>query len=334
MSRQTPRIRVKLINRGQPGTLWAGQFPRGETHWGDCEFILDRAATQYDWLVVVDDVSRGNAAAPEPLACADAHTLLVTSEPPTITRYGRAFAGQFAQVLTSQPPAALPHPHRIYAQTGNLWFNCHHFDQLASPTPPDKSKLLSTVCSSKQQKHTLHNARYGFTRWLQGRIPEMDLFGHGIRYIERKFEALDPYRFHLAIENHRAPHHWTEKLADPYLCQAIPIYCGCTNIQDYFPEESYLLIDINEPEQALETIQSTLADPQAYQKRSEALQEARHRVLYQYNLIAVVAEIVCQAYTPDLKPSGRLLYGRQQMRLRHPGDLLSHLLWSAGKSLS
>jgi hypothetical protein len=34
-----------------------------------------------------------------------------------------------------------------------------------------------------------------------------------VRYVERKNDALDPYRYHVVVENHRCPHHWTEKLA-------------------------------------------------------------------------------------------------------------------------
>jgi hypothetical protein len=331
MSRAHPRIRVKLINRGQAGHLWARQTPGDAGVWGDCEFIFARDADAYDWLVVIDDVSRSYTAAPETLACADSHTLLVTTEPPTITRYGRAFSRQFAHVLTSQDPAALPHPHRIHAQTGNLWFNGYHFDHLASSTPPEKSRPLSTVCSSKRQQHTLHNVRLEFTRWLQGKLPAMDLFGHGTRPIEHKYDALDPYRFHLAIENHLAPHHWTEKLADPYLSHTIPIYCGCPNIADYFPAESYVAIDIRRPAEALDIIQAVLADPAAYQNRADALREARRRLLYQYNLIAVVENFIGRHYQPDQPASRRPLYGRKQMRLRHPGDMISHILWSTRK---
>lgn len=328
------RIRAKIIARGQSSNPWSCQTPGGQGIWGECIFLFDRNERNYDWLVVIDDVSRTYAAAPETLACADSHTLLVTTEPPTITRYGRAFSRQFAHVLTSQDPAALPHPHRIHAQTGNLWFNGHHFDHLADAPPPEKSRPLSTVCSSKQQKHTLHNLRLEFTRWLQGKLPEMDLFGHGTRLIAHKYDALDPYRFHLAIENHLAPHHWTEKLADPYLSHTIPIYCGCPNIADYFPAESYVAIDINRPDEALDAIQAVLADPESYQNRSEALREARRRLLYQYNLIAVLEKFIGRHYQPDQPATRRPLYGRKQMRLRQPGDMFSHILWSARKSLS
>ena len=327
------KIRVKIIARGQDSYPWRHQIPGKAATWNHCLFLFNKDEKDYDWLVVIDDISRSYWTSSEQLACADEHTLLVTSEPPTITRYGTKFVDQFAHVLTSHPNEALPHKQRIYSQTGNLWFNGHSFDELVSRDPPKKDGQFSTVCSNKQQKHTIHNDRYQFTQWLCNRIPKLDLYGHGTRFIQHKYNALDPYKFHLAIENYIGPHHWTEKLSDPYLSLAIPIYYGCPNMADYFPRDSYVPIDINEPEEALDTISSVLSDPNAYTKRLDALQEAKHRVLHQYNLIAMLDELISEKFDPKLKASKRPLYGRKQMRFRHPGDLMSHIRWSLQKSL-
>ena len=329
-----PSIRVKIIARGENSEPWASQTSESLGLWGNCKFLFGLDEQDYDWLVVIDDASRRNNAKPITLTCADEHTLLVTTEPPTITHYGRAFTSQFAHVLTSQNPEALPHPNRIYSHTGNLWFNGHSFNNSSSSSLLPKTKEISTVCSNKKQKHTLHNDRFEFTQWLLDKIPSMDLFGHGTRFIENKYDALDAYKFHLAIENHIAPHHWTEKLADPYLSNCIPIYYGCPNISDYFPEGSYIPIDIYKPEEALETIQAVLADPDAYTKRYEALQEARNLVLYKYNLIAMVDQFISKHFDPIRESRKKRLYGRKQMRLRHPSDLLEHIVWSTRKSLS
>jgi len=326
------KIRVKLIHRGQAGTLSIHQFPGKRAQWGDCEFLFALEERNYDWLVVIDDVSRQRSAPPEKLACADAHTLLVTTEPPTITRYGRAFTGQFAHVLTSQDEQALPHPNRIYSHTGNLWFNGHDFDEIQKISFNGKTAEISTVCSSKRQKHTIHNARYEFTQQLKQQLPELEIFGHGVRFIEHKYQALDRYRYHLAIENHIATHHWTEKLADPFLSKAIPIYYGCPNLGDYFPADSYLAIDIKKPDEALSAIKDLISNSAQYTQRLDALTEAQRRILYDYNLMGMLADIVSTHFNSTHACSGRPLFGRKQMRARHPGDLIKHIAWSAKKT--
>lgn len=325
--------RVKIIARGQPSHPWASQSPGGKGHWGTCQFLFERHETAYDWLVVIDDVSRKLKTPPERLSCPRENTILVTTEPPTITRYGKAFASQFHTLITSQDKASLPHQNRIHSATGNLWFHGKTYDELLATPPLEKPLTLSTVCSSKQQKHTAHHARYDFTQWLKTRIPQLDIFGHGVRRIEKKHEALDPYRFHLAIENHLAPHHWTEKFADPILSLCVPIYHGCPNLPDYFPKDSYISIDIRDPENALDTILREINDPESYPKRIPALIEARNLILNKYNLLAMLNQHIQQAGGTKKQSSPHRLFGRKQMRLISPSDLASHLTWKGSHLL-
>jgi hypothetical protein len=325
-------IRVKLIARGQPSHPWARQTPGGSGLWGDCQFLFDLGERDYDWLAVIDDVSRKPSGA-EDLACADEHTILITTEPPTITHYGKAFAAQFHHVLTSQDKTSLPHPRRIHSTTGNLWFHGRSLDELIHGEIPLKESDLSTVCSTKQQGHTLHRARYAFTQWLKSEYPSLQIYGHGVRHVENKHEALDSFRYHLAIENHVALHHWTEKFSDPLLSYCVPIYYGCTNLSDYFPKDSYLAIDINEPTKALETIIAEVSNPDSYTKRRDALVEARRLVLERYNMLAILSEQISALHTAGRAASHRTLFGRKRMRLQNPGDLGSHLLWKIRNSI-
>ena len=112
----------------------------------------------------------------------------------------------------------------------------------------------------------MHSHRVRFTQWMQTQLPQLDVFGHGVRYIEDKSDAIDPYRYHIAIENHICQHHWTEKLSDSFLGLSLPFYFGCPNIADYFPEESYIPIEIGKFSESLETIQRAIRDKE-YEKR-------------------------------------------------------------------
>ena len=74
-------IRVKLLSRLDPAE-WARYLPGERPVWGDCEFISDREARDYDWLVVCDDKPPASGhtqqTAVEPLACPRINTVLVT----------------------------------------------------------------------------------------------------------------------------------------------------------------------------------------------------------------------------------------------------------------
>lgn len=78
---------------------------------------------------------------------------------------------------------------------------------LRGPTEADKAHTISTIYSSKRQWHTMHAQRFAFIQRMRELLPEMDVFGRGATPMDDKADALAPYRYHLAVENHIAPHH-------------------------------------------------------------------------------------------------------------------------------
>jgi len=313
MADSTSNIRVKFLCRAQPD-IWANLFfPGGNPTWARCDFIFDREAREYDWLVVYEDLpATGTERRPmreELLACPRQNTILLTTEPPSIKVYGKGLTSQYGCILTSQPQWALPHPNRIFRSQAMHRFyglDLHAtganltFDQIAANPPLAKSADLSTVCSAKQQKHTLHNQRFQFTNELKKLLPEMEIFGHGVRPMANKAEALDDYRYHLTIENYIGEHHFTEKLTDAFLGATLPFYCGCPNAADYFPEDSFIPLDINNIADSAEIIQRSIRNNE-YEKRLPAILEARQRSLYRYNMFAIIAEEIEKRHVVGMK---------------------------------
>ena len=85
-----------------------------------------------------------------------------------------------------------------------------------------KTRTISTVCSIRQGRLTLHYKRYNFTNKLKDRIPELDIYGHGVKTMNDKAEALDAYQYNIVIEDHVYRHHLTEKLPDAFLGYTLP----------------------------------------------------------------------------------------------------------------
>jgi hypothetical protein len=146
----------------------------------------------------------------------------------------------------------------------------------------------------------------------------MDVYGRGALPLDDKAEAVAPYRYHVAIENHIGLHHWTEKLADPFLGLALPFYCGCPNAADYFPAESFIPIDMKDPEGAARLIRQAIADNE-YEKRLPAIIEARRRVMHEHNFFAVVTRVIAERHDVLPAPDGpRALYSRHALRRQRP----------------
>jgi len=335
-------IRIKLLGKFKPshdGAGWFNRFPNGSpgnTKWDNCDFTFDRHDRHYDWLVVWDDLpsvsGERHTLWEEQLACPRENTLLVTTEPSSIKVYGKRFLQQFGHVLTSQEPWAVGHhPGTVREQTSYVWFYADsakrgRYDSIKKNIPLAKTGVISAVCSTKKQRHTLHRKRYDFVMGLKESIPEIEIFGRGIRFIEEKADAIDPYRYHVAIENFYGSHHWTEKLADTFLGGAMPVYYGCPNAEDYFPPESLLRIDISNAEESAEIIRSAIKD-RLYEKNLHAILESRRRIVEEYAPPINIARLVNRLHNLDAQPPGpnEVIASRHQMRSRSISNKLSYL---------
>ena len=328
---QTPPIRVKFMARSMRTYVsterWERQLPGAGTDWGNCRFIFDIECREYDWLAVYHDIHREKwTLGIEHLACPREKTILITTEPSTITVYGTDYLRQYGVVLTSQEPWAISHPNAVFNQPGLIWFygvpdpgeRMLTYDEITAAPPPEKTRKISTVCSSRMGKLTLHYKRVQFTDRLKAEIPLLDVFGHGVNPMSDKAEVLDPYEYHIAIENHVYPHHLTEKLPDAFLGYTLPFYHGCPNAADYFPKESFVPIDFEDYERTRDIIRSTIANDE-YKDRLPYIIEARRRVLEEHNLFAVLEREISRR---DSSSAGQQPYGvimnRQTLRFKRP----------------
>lgn len=326
---------VKMVMRGDTEKEFSPymfQTPHNSAIWENCKFTFNPLVREYDWLVIFDDVPKILPKQTEILNCPKENTILVTSEPSSITYYGKAFANQFHYLITNHSEKRLPHPNAIRSQTGIYWIYGKDFDNIVKDDALTKTKKLSTICSNKREGFTMHKKRYDFTALMEQEIPELERFGRGFKFVEKKYEAIDDYEFHVVIENHLEKHLWSEKLADAFLGFCVPIYCGAPNIYDYFPKDSLIRIDIDKPKEAIQIIKDVISIPGEYQRRFKAVKEARRRVIYEYNLVAMISAIVNKApkypFTPDQK-----IRGRRYMRATHIDDLFGYFGFRIGNFL-
>lgn len=324
------KIRVKFISKNLIPAFQLFDLP--QKYGSQIEWVLDKDAREYDWFVVYDDLppqkNERLTLGVEELACPQDRTILLTYEPSSVKFYGQDYTDQYGMVLTSHELSTLPHRNRFDMPPIGRWLYGGIEQMNAHPSAPSKNLDVSVFGSPKAQKHTLHHRRAEFlTAMAEGLGEAIDVFGKGYKFVEHKAEGIDAYRYHIAVENHIGPHHWTEKLSDSYLGYALPFYVGCTNVEDYFPEESYIRLHISDAEGALDLIQRAIIDNE-YEKRLDAIIEARRRVVEDYNLGNFVARHILENDTvPVPNASGKIL-SRHAMQRR---DLMTFFRYASGK---
>jgi len=292
---------------------WRRQLPSGQSAFGGVEFFAP--VSEADIVFVYDALPDGKLVLKQTVPA-----VFVASEPENVKRYSTAFLAQFDAVITSDRET--PHPKRIFIQAGLPWHvGCMAAGGKLLDTPmtfedfeahePRKTRLVSVVSSDKAFTPE-HRARLAFVEKLKAALgDQVDVFGRGIADFADKRDVLDAYRYHIAIENCAIEDYWTEKLADPYLTLTFPIYHGCPNIRDYFPEEALQPINIYKPDEAVEIIRQVIGSDLAEQRR-EHLLEARRRVMHEHNVFGLLAGVARDMLAGDGTS------GQQRVRTLYP----------------
>lgn len=224
--------------------------------------------------------------------------VLTTSEPYSILSYPKGYCKQFGLVCSCQEQ--LQHHNIIYTPALLPWYIGAKFDRgtgipqmdyddFKHQKPPHKEKLISVITSNKAFTQG-HQDRITFVEKLKAYYGDrLDIYGKGFRDFDDKWDVLAPYKYHIAIENSQSNFYWTEKLSDCYLAGTYPIYCGCRNIHDYFPQEALLNIDIHDIDKSIAAINRVINDEQHFETAGPVLEACKELVLEDYNIFNYIA---------------------------------------------
>lgn len=299
MPDQTAEPKVHIFTTLEPA-LFLKQFPGFSPHFGGLHFTFGTEVPDETDVLIVH--TRASYSIPTYLP--RERTVFFAGEPDVIHPYGAAFLNQFGLVMsattrplkTDQLRSAfcavwfagfdMSKPRTDEHLLGYDWFR-------AQPIPPKIDKI--SIVTSNKAATPYHRKRLEFIGELVKLIPDrIELFGHGHRTVPDKKDALLPYRYHLAIENGEGRDVWTEKLSDPYLCWAFPFYAGCSNLGDYFPQDAYHYIDLDNPRAAAADM-VRLMDNGHWDKVRPVLDTARERVLEDYNIATMFTRLARMA---------------------------------------
>jgi hypothetical protein len=117
---------------------------------------------------------------------------------------------------------------------------------------------------------------------------EIDLWGFGWNPLHDKRDAIDPYRYTLAIENDLSEHYWTEKLSDAILGYSIPIYSGATKVQNYFLGEIPQIQYAADMDIAINSVKNII--DKTYEVGD--LIQNHKQILFQHNLFYLLESVI------------------------------------------
>jgi hypothetical protein len=223
--------------------------------------------------------------------------MIILGECTSIRSYDKSYLNQFGTVIGAHKTV-----HQKHRQPpGHGWFFENDFAELESFKPIHKNHELSLISSNKIFTRG-HRQRLDFCQQLAEDFGcQNHFFGRGINEFSSKWTPLKNYKYTIAIENSREDHWITEKLTDPYLAYTFPFYYGAQNAIDYYPENSFTAIDINDYAASKAAIETVLNNDKHYLEHQKYLAEARHIYLYQHVFTNHIDRFVTRNETKSTK---------------------------------
>jgi hypothetical protein len=163
---------------------------------------------------------------------------------------------------------------------------------------PNSYNLLETESYIKKTKHISavssdkHLHRTSFIKSIIANFSDrIDYFGNIFTgkcvTSEQRRKAFSQYSMSVCIENCAQENYFTEKITDSILSWCMPLYWGCPNIDQFLPEGSYRLINLDQPDQIMEIANKPISNQEI-----KAMQEARNLILNKYNIWATIHNIL------------------------------------------
>jgi hypothetical protein len=257
---------------------------QGSPHkWKGAEFHYQPDGGGYDaWIVWQSNLGLAETTS---LDCPPTRTLLVLREPPDILTLPADYVKQFAGILG--PDSRYRRPDTFFQQFGQVWHVEKTWQELVDCPPPEKRGWISAVTSSKAgtagQKRRLRLLE-DLKAHFKDRLVH---FGRGHNETLSKWDAILPFRYHLALENGSWPHYWTEKLCDAYLGWSYPLYVGCPNLGEYFEKDSYLRLNPDDPQGSIQAIER-LIESDGYENAIPLVERSRNKILKEFHFYPTI----------------------------------------------
>ena len=108
-----------------------------------------------------------------------------------------------------------------------------------------------------------------------------------------KEHCITPYKYYLAVENNWQDYYVTEKLWEPLLCETMPFYMGCKNIESLLPCSRGLVTLSTDIEQSWLTIKRAIVNDEG-SRQLDWIREMKQWILTRHSLFAQVYLIILQ----------------------------------------
>jgi len=177
------------------------------------------------------------------------------------------------------------------------YLNAVQYSFKVRDAPQTKKEKVSSILSSKYNDPG-HKLRVDFIKQNEDLF---EVFGkentHSIAtYVgpvpeENRSNVYLNYKYCLAVENHSEHNYATEKIWEPLLCETLPFYWGCPNLEDHIDPQSFVRLPLDNIEESRRIIQQAI-DEDWWSQRIEVIRATKKKILTELAFFPRLSSII------------------------------------------
>ena len=107
---------------------------------------------------------------------------------------------------------------------------------------------------------------------------------------ENRYNVYSKYKYVLSIENNSEINYATEKIWEPLICECLPFYWGCPNLEEHIDPQAFVRLP-DDPLKAAEIIQQAV-EQDWWSQRIDKIREAKKKVMTELGFFSVISRII------------------------------------------
>jgi len=119
----------------------------------------------------------------------------------------------------------------------------------------------------------------------QGKVPH-----------ENRSNIYAPVKYCIACENNAEINYATEKIWEPLLCECLPFYWGCPNLEDYIDPRAFVRLPLEDPELARKIIEKAIVEDW-WSQRIDVIRDMKKKIRTQLGMFPMLKKIIASRNT-------------------------------------
>ena len=116
------------------------------------------------------------------------------------------------------------------------------------------------------------------------------LFYRGQVPDDNRYNVYSKYKYVVSVENNSEINYASEKIWEPLICECLPFYWGCPNLETYIDPQAFVRLP-DDPLKAAEIIQQAVEEDW-WSQRIDKIREAKKKVMSELGFFPVISRII------------------------------------------